>query len=149
MAMVNARMLCVALVLTAPVTAPVPVAADEPIKLLEVERDECARAVRHQPSGDVAYQPGVDVHGNKVAPADLGGGVTFELPEVLEIPITVDLAERFDLPEGTGLLAGDSLTVGTLTVNRRGEFRLNGQLLGDAEQAALIAACREKLGATE
>ncbi|MCR9254890.1 MAG: hypothetical protein NXI16_02205 [Alphaproteobacteria bacterium] len=128
---------------------PVVSAAAETLSLLKIERDECARAVRYQPSGDVAYQPGVDVRGRAVAPADLGGGVQFELPEVLEIPITVDLAERFGLPEGTGLLRGDSLTVGKITVNRRGEFRLNGELLGDAEQAALTAACRERLNASE
>lgn len=57
-----------------------------------VTRQDCARLVRHMPSADVAYQPGVDVKGRKVAPADLpGSGADLKiLPEVLEFTIAVN-----------------------------------------------------------
>ena len=41
--------------------------------------------MRHEPAPDVAYQPGVDVHGRAVAPADLNGGSQIELPDVIYI----------------------------------------------------------------
>ncbi len=57
-----------------------------------VTRQDCARLIRHTPSADVAYQPGVDVKGREVAPADLpGSGADLKvLPEVLEFTIAVN-----------------------------------------------------------
>ncbi|MBI5165781.1 MAG: hypothetical protein HY985_17995 [Magnetospirillum sp.] len=59
-----------------------------------ITRADCQRIVRHVPGADVAYQPGVDVHGRKVVGADLpdSGNVIAQkmIPEVLEIPITIN-----------------------------------------------------------
>ncbi|WP_207478827.1 hypothetical protein [Arenibaculum pallidiluteum] len=45
------------------------------------------------PAPDVTYQPGVDVHGRLVAPADIGGGSGFQLPHVLEFQLAVNPLE--------------------------------------------------------
>jgi hypothetical protein len=59
---------------------------------VQVTKQDCARLVHHQPSADVAYQPGVDVHGRPVAAADLpGSGNTLKLlPDVLEFNIPIN-----------------------------------------------------------
>jgi hypothetical protein len=56
---------------------------------IAISRKDCSRLVNHEPAPDVTYQPGVDVHGRPVAPADLGGGQQIQLPDVIYIPIEV------------------------------------------------------------
>ncbi len=81
----------------------------------------------------VAYQPGVDVRGRPVAPADPGGGSPVALPEVLEIPITVDMAERYGIDlRGIGAEA----TAGRVTF-KKGRAHWNGRPMAP-EDAALI-----------
>lgn len=57
------------------------------------------------PADGGAYVPGVDVNGNSVVPADVGGGIDLSSFRSTLIPIEVDLAERFGLtlPAGVGL----------------------------------------------
>lgn len=57
-----------------------------------VSARDCARLLRHQPAADVAFKPGEGVKGKRVAPADLpgSGGTLNVLPEVFEIPITIN-----------------------------------------------------------
>ncbi len=55
-----------------------------------ISRTDCqALATNHTPAG-VEYQPGVDVHGHAVAPADLPGGFTYNLPAKVEFDIVVN-----------------------------------------------------------
>lgn len=70
-----------------------------------------------------AYQPGVDVHGNPVVPADVGG-VPSVLPETVRIPVTVDLAQQLGLalPVGTEMNAA----IGTVAVGQDGHVTYNG-----------------------
>ena len=56
---------------------------------LVVSRQDCQRLVRHVPAADVAYQPGVDVQGRPVAPADLGGGLDLGLPESYSFDVEI------------------------------------------------------------
>ncbi|MEP2189339.1 MAG: hypothetical protein ABJK54_12615, partial [Alphaproteobacteria bacterium] len=56
-----------------------------------ITKRDCRRVLRHQPSGDVAYKPGVDARGKPVAPADLSGGFKMVLPDVFEFNVTKDL----------------------------------------------------------
>jgi len=58
---------------------------------VRITKKDCRRLVRHQASANVAYQPGVDVRGNPVTPADASGGFTIPLPDVFEFNITKDL----------------------------------------------------------
>ncbi|MGJ3261168.1 MAG: hypothetical protein ACFE0S_16335 [Rhodospirillales bacterium] len=66
---------------------------------VRITKKDCQRVVRHQASADVAYQPGVDVRGNAVAPADASGGFTIPIPDVFEFNITKDLTAYLDGPE--------------------------------------------------
>lgn len=106
-----------------------------------ISRDDCARAVRHVPAPDVAHRPGLDVQGRPVAPADLPGTPKIQLPETIEIEITVDLQDRLGLPADPGKYAGEA-KVGKV-VYRDGRAWFDGQPLTDESQARLAAACAE------
>lgn len=62
--------------------------------VITISKPDCSRLIQHVPSGDVAYKPGVDVRGRPVASADADPKqAEFAkkiLPEVLEIPITIN-----------------------------------------------------------
>jgi hypothetical protein len=106
---------------------------------------DCAQLVQHVPATDVAYKPGVDVHGREVAPADLGGGVTIDVPKEFSIPITVDLQKRLGIPVDPNQFQTQNFTVGTVTW-RDGQGFFNGQPLQSAESARLAALCQAQLG---
>ena len=71
------------------VLAALPALADDRVA---VSRADCQRLVAHVPAADVAYKPGVDVHGKAVASADLpGGGNDLKLlPDVIEFDYTIN-----------------------------------------------------------
>ncbi len=125
------------------VLAAVPAAAHEKAETARVAitRADCARLVAHLPAPDVAYQPGVDVYGREVVPADLGGAPRIELPETILIDIEIDLLERFGIPATPALYDADA-KVGEV-VYRDGRFTFNGQPLQDQAQAELAARCQE------
>jgi hypothetical protein len=109
-----------------------------------MSRQDCERLVQHEPAPGVTYQPGVDVHGRPVVPADLGGGAPIELPDVIYIPIEVLLQDRFHIPANSVLFqATAEVGVAELRGNR---VYYQDQLLGDPEVAALEAACRDRAG---
>ena len=111
---------------------------------IAVSRRDCERLVRHQPGPDVTYQPGVDVHGNPVAPADLGGGVQLELPDVIYIPIEVLVQDKYGIPANS-VLYDAKAQVGVVEVRGNRVF-YEDQELTDPETAALEAVCRDRLG---
>jgi hypothetical protein len=117
--------------------AATPAAADVAIS----ERD-CERLVKHEPAPDVTYQPGVDVHGRPVAPADLNGGNQIELPDVIYIPIEVFVKDKYNIPANS-VLFNARAQVGVVEV-RGDRVYYEDQLLGDHEIAALEDACRER-----
>jgi hypothetical protein len=86
------------------------------------------------PSAD--YQPGVDVNGNDVAPADLPSSGSN--PSIDNFPIEIDqrLAHRFNLPPG----ASGKAVLGYVTV-RGNQAYFNGQPLNGDQTAALAEAC--------
>ena len=112
-------------------------AADSPLQL---RREDCAQVVKHRPTPDTAYQPGVDSRGNPVVPADLDGGSTIVLPAIIPVFITVDLQDRFHIPLNSALYEGEA-AVGIATVDLDGNVTFNGQPLTDPEADALAAAC--------
>ena len=109
-----------------------------------ISRQDCDRLVQHEPAPDVAYQPGVDVHGRPVVPADLGGGSPIELPDVIYIPIEVLLQDRFHIPANS-VLFNATAEVGVAEL-RGNQVYYQDQLLSDPEVAALEAACRDRAG---
>jgi hypothetical protein len=92
----------------------------------------------------VTYQPGVDVDGDPVAPADLHGRPELDLPERVAIPIEVDLDARYGLPPDASF-KGD-IEIGTVGVDLdTGRATFNGQPLTGDDEAELRARCQELL----
>jgi hypothetical protein len=108
-----------------------------------VSKRDCDRLVKYQQPPGVEYQPGVDVHGRPVAPADLGGGYNIKPPEIIVIPIEVLIQDRFNIPANSVLWNAEA-QVGTVIV-KGDQVYYEGQLLGDPETAALEQLCREQL----
>ena len=113
-------------------------AADSKIK---VTKNDCKNVVRHLPSADVQYKPGVDVYGRKVASADLNGPSQIKIPDEITIAFGVDLAEKFGLG-ASGKYMSESAPIGKVTV-RGGQVYWNGQRLGGGEQHAIAEACKK------
>ena len=109
---------------------------------VQVSRDDCRRLVEHHPDPDVAYTPGVDVHGRPVAPADLPGGLNIRPADVVEFDISFNplhgkTGERFGSTE---------VYVGKISVNlTTGAVTFNDVPLTDPEQAELARKCRDML----
>lgn len=108
--------------------------------VIRIPRADCARMVEHRPAPGVAYKPGVDVRGKKVAPADLpGSNAVIKVPKLVEIEISFN-----PLRGGAGSRFGRSeLIVGRVQFNlETGAATFNGQPLTDPEQAELARKCQ-------
>ena len=111
-------------------------------QVVTLTKEDCRRLSVHVPEPGVAYQPGVDVNGRPVTPADLGGAPALATPETVTIEIEVDLQDRFGIPANSNLFKGDA-KIGTVEVDRDGRARFNGQPLQDEEQLELTRRCQE------
>lgn len=110
---------------------------------ITVSATDCQRLVRHQPSADVAYKPGVDVNGKPVAPADLPGSVTIKTPTEITFDITYDLLASYGVSGDTALAPEGEASVGTVKYDMlSGALSFNGERLDDAEMAALADLCK-------
>ena len=109
---------------------------------IAISRKDCQRLVDHEPAPDVTYQPGVDVHGRPVAPADLGGGQQIQLPDVIYIPIEVLVQDKYGIPANSVLYDATAL-IGVVAV-RGNRVYFEDQELTDPEVAALEQACRDR-----
>jgi hypothetical protein len=116
-------------------------AAEEPA-YLEVDRSVCDRIVEHVPDADVTYQPGVDVHGKPVVPADINPS-TVTLPDVIWIPLELDLQRSFGLP-GTRRLFDGKVLLGTIRVEGN-RVTYDGQELTDPQSQVLAELCRRSV----
>lgn len=128
--------------LLAPVAAPA--VADDGAKL-SVDRADCRALVKHVPDKGVAYQPGVDVRGKKVAPADVGGGPSWKVPDSITIDIGIDIAEKYGIGAG-GKFTGEAVIAKVTVDSRTGAVLLDGKPAGNAEETAIAKACRDAYG---
>lgn len=110
-------------------------------KSAHIATKDCQKIVRHSASADVAYKPGVDVYGRKVAGADLGGGSTLKLPDEIAISLDIDLADKYGISAGG--LATPEANVGKVTY-KAGQVYYNGQRLDSSDEAAIAEACRKR-----
>lgn len=113
---------------------------------VRITKSDCVYLAEHQTSADVAYQPGVDVRGREVAPADVGTAPALKnlVPEVLEFPIALN-----PLKGGAARFGETSLTVGTVSFDmktKRASF--NGKPLTRGETRRLAKKCKEILRTT-
>ena len=109
---------------------------------LRIGRSDCKRLVVHEPAPDVAYRPGIDVHGRPVASADLNGGPQVKLPDEIVIRLELDVMKGRSRALA-GAMEGKT-ALGTLTL-RQGRAYFNDEPLHGWEQEILLDACR-KLG---
>ena len=92
----------------AAVLAAFPVMAEDAIVITAIEDEivitstECRLLVQHVPAADVAYEPGVDVDGNAVAPADIGNP-EISLPDEISIDVTALVYELLSATPPPGL----------------------------------------------
>lgn len=111
-------------------------------RTIAVARSDCRLAIEHAAAPDVAYRPGVDVHGRPVAPADVEGP-DIVLPDVIPIFISADLRRRFGLRRNSPLLEAEA-GIGIVEFQlSSGRLFFNGVELSEADEQALAALCRE------
>ncbi|MDD3181627.1 MAG: hypothetical protein PHD48_02330 [Alphaproteobacteria bacterium] len=109
----------------------------------QIDSRFCEALVKHVPDADVAYQPGIDVHGRAVVPADLGSGNTLTLPGEIAIPLTVDLMSFLKMDTSAlpaSAMKSNDVQLGTLTLTGE-QVLFNGQPLTNAQQDNLAVLC--------
>ncbi|MBU0800967.1 MAG: hypothetical protein KKA05_08165 [Alphaproteobacteria bacterium] len=88
-------------------------------------------------SKSATYQPGVDVNGKPVVPADGGVAPVIGMPDTIRIPVTLELAQQLGaaVPAGTDLQA----VAGVVGIRNDGSVTYNGQDLTAATQTLCAA----------
>ena len=109
--------------------------------VLRMTRADCARMVAHWPAPDVSYQPGIDVRGHAVPPAETKGDSRLRMSEDIVIPLELRLFDRLG---GERAAAEARVLIGTVEL-RAGRAYFNGQPLEEATAAELAAMCSAKL----
>lgn len=89
----------------------------------------CQVLTRHKMADDVQYRGGVDVRGNAVVSADVNHAPLFDIPDIINVPLEIDLAKRIASLTNKNIsldafLAGDG---GMLEIYSDGSIRHNGQ----------------------
>ena len=117
---------------------------------VEVTAALCRRLVRHTPEPGVAYEPGVDVRGDPVAPADIDGGGRDVAERLLDRAIVFDLMLNPLLFAGNPALAdrfpNTDIDLGRIEYDREsGRLTHDGEPLADPQTAAMRKACRDRL----
>ena len=109
----------------------------------------CRALTKHEPDANVNYQPGVDVHGKPVAPADLAGAQKMQLPQTITIPLTLQLAKVLNLNTNqypyNQLGNSTEVQLGTFTVTGD-KVLFNGQPISDTQQDNLAVLCMKPNG---
>ena len=88
---------------------------------------ECRVVEHYKPSADANYQPGVDVHGKPVVPADVNAAPPMGLDgqQTVVIPLSIDMAKRLQGQNIEGL--DMTSTLGFIEVGPGGRVTYNGQ----------------------
>ena len=110
-----------------------------------VTRQDCSQLVAHHADAGVAYQPGVDVHGKYVAPADVPGPNYNILPDKVTFDLKVNPL-AYGAQQSTtagGKYSNTAVPMAHIEVDLlSGAVKLNGQSL-DGEQTRIVTdACR-------
>ena len=110
--------------------------------MVSVDPATCRLLERHVPAPDVAYEPGVDVHGDPVTPADLTPRI--RVPRHFAFDVTVDPFDYSGHDRRAGSrFEGTDMPVGEVAVDTRtGEVTYEGQVVRAADRKALVLACR-------
>ena len=107
-----------------------------------IGRTECRALLRTPAVAGPAYEPGVDVNGRPVAPADVGGASPLG-------DITIDLRTLLGQISGVDVpptVAASEIREGRIRIGvANGQVTMNGHPLGPAATTAARAACRKAL----
>lgn len=103
----------------------------------------CRRAVEYQKPAGVDYEAGVDVTGKPVVEADINKS-SVQMPEVVRIPVTIDLAQYLGLPSST---AKETYAVLGELAYENGAFTYNGEPLDGQAAESLRKLCATEMPA--
>ena len=120
-------------------------AAPGQAQTVTISAADCAKLATQVPAPDVAYQPGVDMHGRAVAPADLNASPSIRPPDTISFDVAVDL-RRFGIAQSSPLFQ-PNVPLGRVSVEPNGRVLYNGQPIGNPETAALGELCRRRIQA--
>ena len=109
---------------------------------VQISEQDCSQLARHVAVNDTSYQPGVDVNGNAVTPADLNGSATIPAPDAIVIPLTLDLASRLGIPPGGNADYLARPVIGDVVVASDGRVTFNGVPLTSDAQHDLSQLCQ-------
>lgn len=127
-----------------PLFSPVLAAESNEIKVSKAQCEAMMRkSVTARPAPDVTYKPGVDVRGNKVAPAETTNRAVIKVPNEISFPITLDMADKYGIGGSTAF--GAESTIGQVTY-RNGRVYYNGQPLDGGDTSAIQQACEQTYG---
>ena len=109
---------------------------------VQISEQDCSQLARHVAVDDTTYQPGIDVNGNAVTPADLNGSAQIPAPDAIIIPLTLDLASRLGIPPGGNADYLARPVIGDVVVARDGRVTFNGTPLTSDAQYELSQLCQ-------
>ena len=113
---------------------------------IAVAASGCSRAAQYKPAAGAAYEPGADLQGRPVVPADIQDGRHQAIRDSIAVIVSSDLEERFGIPHDSALLAADAV-IGIVEVRLAdGRLTFNGVPLNDREALALSELCRTATG---
>lgn len=114
--------------------------------LVEISKKDCQRIARLKPQAGAAYQPGVDVRGNKVAGADLNGGSPIKIPNIIQFDLNADMT-RYMSANAADKLGDANAKIGTIKYDiMSGKITFNDQSLTGPAEDEIKARCAELLG---
>ena len=113
---------------------------EKPAPAIIVSHNDCDYITAHRPAPDVAYRPGVDVHGKPVVPADLPGNPN-AVPPQIEIYVKVPPAS---LPPGVrAQLQNSDVYASRVSVDLlSNRVLVNGEPLQDPALQAIAQECQ-------
>ncbi len=116
---------------------------------LVVNPEDCRQFINHSPDG-AAYEPGKDVNGNAVTPAEgpatpgtMGSEDLAVLANKTTLYLGLDVAKRYGLTGKNQALSGD-LALGVVTFEN-GQVMINSKPLATGDDPAVVAACKQAL----
>jgi len=126
--------------LLAPPVATAATKAEPNAPTVTVTKKDCDQMVSYTQPPGVAYEPGIDVHGRAVAPADLNQPLMIKPPEEFSFALDYSLAGK--VPGAAGKAYEPHFNLGTITV-KNGVPYFNGEPLTSEDQRRLSEACQK------
>ncbi len=124
----------------APCGATAATKADPNAPTVTVTKKDCDQMVAYTQPPGVAYEPGIDVHGRAVAPADLNQPLMIKPPEEFSFSLDYSLAGK--VPGAAGKAYEPHFNLGTITV-KNGVPYFNDEPLTSEDQRRLSQACQK------